>query len=293
VSTIKRVCISAAAPETYGLAGFSLGEFTNRDGFGNTKTTYQGEAALAFGAEFDALVTWNPMHVSVVRDLRVRRPGIRLGVALAVEAITASPHPGETTLNMLRDSLLPVAYNPPVDYYEGAQPPFPQKPHAMAIDFEHRPDEVLAAVKTFLEHLRRYEFDLIFFDTLIGRRYWGAATNAPQVADGPYEQCWREIVQWTLAHVAPVWGHTGTVETYPNAYRVVEHFYREADPATRAAIVDNMLAAGRVLVREGEWNDVKRVGLDTVRAELKSDAQTADAWIVNARSGSAFGLFTV
>lgn len=293
MSTVKRVCICSASPEAWGLAGLELGEFTNRDGFGNTRTTYKGEAALTFAQDFDALVTWNPLHISVVRELRVRRPGIRIGLALAVESITAEPQTYDSTLNELRSALLPVAYVPPVDYYQGAQPPFPAKPHSMAIDFEHRPDEVLAAVKPFLERLRRYEFDVVFFDLLIGRRYWGSASNAPNVPDGPYEQCWQRIVEWTLANVAPVWGHTGTVETYTNHYRVVEHFYREQSAAQRAKIVADMLAAGRVLVRSGEWNDVNRVGLPTVRAELKQDAQTADAWIVNARSGSAFGLFTV
>jgi hypothetical protein len=254
----------------------------------------RGMDAAHFAASFDALITWIPLHRDAVRTIREINPQIRIGLGLAVEAITAMLH-ADPILDALRDRLLPWTYAPPVDYYHQAPTAWPLKPHSMAVDFEHKPAEVLRAVTGFLErYIRPLELNLIFFDLMLRYRYWNNAPGAPDVTGDGYSDEWTAIADWTQAHIAPVWGHNSGVDGHrqpgPHRNRIEEHFYRlpKAERWVQAA------AAGAnelVLVRSGEWRDIAPK-LDEIRAELEREAAAGDAWVVQARSGSAFGVWS-
>ena len=288
---IKQVCIASASPASYGLARFELGEFRMRDAL-DARHTYKGQEAVTFAASRDALITWNPLHKDVVRAIRDRNPNILIGPAFAVEAITATPH-GDPPLDLLRNVLLPLCYKPPVDYFAGQQPLWPAKPHAMAVDFEHRSGEVFHAVTRFFrDYVRPLEPSLVFLDSVHKWRYWGAAPNVPPTNDVAYRQLWIELIAWIQAHVAPVWSHNSGVDSWHSGRnRVEEHFFRlsQADRIGLAAVAFDY---ENVLIRSGEWRDVRAIDRDVIRKEMENALGT-ESWIVNARSGGAFGLWSI
>lgn len=300
---IRRACICSASPAEWGADKLELGAFTLRHGAQHIASlgapgqtvTVRGMNAAHFAASFDALATWNPLHKQAVRRIHDINPATRVGLGLAVESITAEPH-GDPVLDALRNALLPLAYDPPVDYFAQSTIPWPRKPHCMAIDFEHRPDDVLRAVKGFLEaHVRPLELDFLFFDVLLAKRYWGQAGGIPPAHPGQtYSDVWAEIVSWSQAHVAPVWGHNSGVDVFAHPgvhrFRIEEHFYRlpRADRAIRSRAAAQ---ANYVLVRSGEWRDIAPRLLE-IRIELEHEALAGDAWVVAARSGSDFGIWS-
>lgn len=255
----------------------------------------RGMTAAHFAAEMDAIATWVPLHRNAVRTIRDINSQARIGLALAVEAITAKPH-GDPVLDELRAVLVPLSYSPPVDKYATDPAPWPEKPHCMCVDFEHRPSEVIEAVKGWLERwIRPLELNFVFYDTLLRRRYWGAATNIPPVPPGDiYMQVWNEIVKFTQARIAPVWAHnsgvTSDAHPGPHECRIEEHFYR-LSPNERALHQAAAIGRGYELVRAGEWVDIAGEQ-DRIRTELASSAAAGDAWVVSARSGSAFGVWS-
>jgi len=295
------MCICSAGPASWGADGLALGEFTLRAGHGgvypmgapaNSKVTMQGMDAAHFAASFGAIATWNPLHRDAMRRIHDINPQCKIGLCLAVEAITAMLH-ADPILDALRDKLVPLAYVPPVDYYANAATVWPLKPHAMAVDFEHRPVEVVKAVGDFLDaYVAPLELDFVFYDVLLRRRYWGAAPNPPEDSE-VYHEVWCELVKHTQSRIAPVWGHSGVgpdANQGPHVFRVEEHFYR-LRTADRARAEAAAKAAGQVLVRSGEWFDISPE-VEYIRGELERAAAAGDAWVVSARSGSAFGVWS-
>lgn len=293
---IRRVAIASCTPP--GWAQFETGDFVVREGAAalgltepiGTKVKLIGDRGIEYAKQFDAYITWNPMDLDVAN--KIARPGkTRIGLALAVEAITATPH-GDKTLDALRNALLPYVFNPIVTVY----------PNTMVVDFERRSNDVIRVVQKFLlDHVRPLNLGIVFFDSLQARRYWGTAPNVPpELASGQmnhvYDATWAAIADFCQRHVAPVWGHNSGVGPKPPAsgarhlYRVEEHFYRtpqEKWPEQQSAAN----AFGQVLVRSGEWVDMQ-AKLPAIRAELAKPAGGVDAWVVSARSGGAFGAWT-
>ena len=299
---IRRVCIASCTPP--GWAQFELGDFVVRDGAAalgltepiGTKVKLIGQRAIDFAKQFDCVVTWNPMDSDIANT--ISRPGkTRIGLALAVENISSKPH-GDPILDSLRNSLLPLTYQPPVD--PNWQAP-PESWHSMAVDFEHRGKEVVKVVSQFLlTHVRPLNLGVVFFDVLIGRRYWANHPNAPADAvnnqlDHEYDATWTAIVDFCQRHVAPVWGHSDVGPNPPatpakHVYRVHEHFYR-LSPAEQASQASAANAFGQTLVRSGEWVNIQPQ-LAAIRKELSNPIGGGDAWVVSARSGGSFGCWS-
>lgn len=300
---IRRVCIASCTPP--GWSQFEMGDFVVRDGAAalglpepiGTKVKLIGDRAIEFAKQFDCVLTWNPMDSDVAN--KISRPGkTRIGIALAVENISNKPH-GDPILDALRNALLPLTYQPPID--ANWQAPASSW-HSMAVDFEHRSKDVIAVVQQFLlTHIRPLNLGCVFFDCLQAQRYWANNPNVPpDVANGQmdsnYDGTWNAIVDFCQRHVAPVWGHNSGVGPNPPAagarhlYRVEEHFYRTATN-TWPQQQSNANAFGQVLIRSGEWVDLQPK-LAMARAELLKPAGGGDAWVVSARSGGAFGCWS-
>lgn len=299
--SIRNVCIASCPPAEWPPERFALGEFIAREGAerfglvpGSSKQTLKGTQAVNFARQFDALITWNPMNRQIVDEIQ-REGKTRVGLVLAVEAITAMPQ-GDVVLDTLRNALLPLTFQPPIDYCWN----IPTSTwHSMAVDFERKSDEVYKVVtKWLLEWVRPLNLSIVMFDCLQARRLWFNAPNVPpELSSGQrdfaYQGLWKAIVSYCQAHVAPVWGHNSGVGAQGlmahHKYRVEEHFYRlPVDNWWKEVSAANTFQ--QVLVRSGEWRDIEGK-LGEVRKELDKPVGGGDAWIVSARSGGAFGVW--
>lgn len=293
---IRKVAIASCTPP--GWSQFELGDFVVREGAAalgltepiGTKVKLIGQRAIDFAKQFDAVITWNQMDLDVANQI-ARGGKTRIGLGLAVEAITAQPV-GDKVCDALRAALLPYVFTPTVTVY----------PNTLVVDFERRSNDVIRVVQKFLlDVVRPLNLNIVFFDSLQARRYWGGAANVPpELAQGQkdhvYDSTWAAIVDFCQKHVAPVWGHNSGVGPKPPAssgrhlYRIEEHFYRTPQSEWPRQQSDAN-AFGQVLIRSGEWVDMQ-AKLPAIRAELNKPVGGGDAWVVQARSNSSFGCWT-